>query len=216
MNSVVSEGPLPIGCFFSDQTAHLHLCIAQRNLAPGEGRKTCQTANGNEGEARPKTLSPGRGNSHIFYFASNPTCLPNTHQRLPRCPSREATRSKISTLRYADNSTRNHSGKYSQYRTPLHLLTYRNRPFQREIILAALAGNDVFVQAATSFGKSLCFQLPAVIDHGSKYLRVSESSRLRVALSDAARFPVTIVISPLLSLMVSPVSGQSVCNKYLR
>ncbi len=41
------------------------------------------------------------------------------------------------------------------------------RPFQREIITAALAGNDVFVQAATSFGKSLCFQLPAVIDRGS-------------------------------------------------
>lgn len=42
------------------------------------------------------------------------------------------------------------------------------RPHQREIILAALDGKDVFVQAATSFGKSLCFQLPAVIDAGSK------------------------------------------------
>jgi superfamily II DNA/RNA helicase len=40
-------------------------------------------------------------------------------------------------------------------------------PHQREIILAALDGKDVFVQAATSFGKSLCFQLPAVIDRGS-------------------------------------------------
>jgi hypothetical protein len=153
---------------FSDQTDHLYSCISQCSLAPGEGRKTCQNANGNEGEARPKTPSPGRGNLQIFYFASNPTCLPNTHHRPPRCPSREATRSKISTLHYAGNSTRNLSGKYSQYRTPLHLLTYWNRPFQREIILAALAGNDVFVQAATSFGKSLCFQLPAVIDHGSK------------------------------------------------
>jgi ATP-dependent helicase YprA (DUF1998 family) len=43
-----------------------------------------------------------------------------------------------------------------------------NRPHQREIIEAALKGYDVYVQAATSFGKSLCFQLPAVIDHGSK------------------------------------------------
>lgn len=43
------------------------------------------------------------------------------------------------------------------------------RPNQREIITAALEGCDVFVQAATSFGKSLCFQLPAVIDHGSRY-----------------------------------------------
>ncbi|KAK3314630.1 P-loop containing nucleoside triphosphate hydrolase protein [Apodospora peruviana] len=58
------------------------------------------------------------------------------------------------------------------------------RPFQREIILAALDGNDVFVQAATSFGKSLCFQLPAVIDHG-----------------------ITIVISPLLSLMMNQVEA---------
>ncbi len=42
------------------------------------------------------------------------------------------------------------------------------RPYQREIIEAALEGKDVFVQAATSFGKSLCFQLPAVLDEGSK------------------------------------------------
>jgi superfamily II DNA helicase RecQ len=41
------------------------------------------------------------------------------------------------------------------------------RPQQREIIQAAVDGKDVFVQAATSFGKSLCFQLPAVVDQGS-------------------------------------------------
>lgn len=41
------------------------------------------------------------------------------------------------------------------------------RPYQREIIEAALCGYDIYVQAATSFGKSLCFQLPAVIDTGS-------------------------------------------------
>ncbi|KAK0634959.1 P-loop containing nucleoside triphosphate hydrolase protein [Bombardia bombarda] len=58
------------------------------------------------------------------------------------------------------------------------------RPGQREIILAALDGKDVFVQAATSFGKSLCFQLPAVVDRG-----------------------ITIVISPLLSLMMNQVSA---------
>ncbi|KAM7220216.1 P-loop containing nucleoside triphosphate hydrolase protein [Rhypophila decipiens] len=63
------------------------------------------------------------------------------------------------------------------------------RPFQREIILAALHGHDVFVQAATSFGKSLCFQIPAVIDHG-----------------------MTIVISPLLSLMMNQVEALRAAN----
>lgn len=52
------------------------------------------------------------------------------------------------------------------------------RPIQREIIETSLAGKDVYLQAATSFGKSLCFQLPAVVDHG-----------------------ITIVVSPLLALM---------------
>ncbi|KAF4986711.1 hypothetical protein FGRMN_10708 [Fusarium graminum] len=58
------------------------------------------------------------------------------------------------------------------------------RPHQREIIEAALDGYDVYVQAATSFGKSLCFQLPAVIDQG-----------------------ITIVVSPLLSLMLNQVEA---------
>ncbi|KAF7896404.1 hypothetical protein EAF00_006418 [Botryotinia globosa] len=58
------------------------------------------------------------------------------------------------------------------------------RPLQREVIVAALDGHDVFIQAATSFGKSLCFQLPAVIDQG-----------------------ITIVISPLLSLMTDQVNA---------
>jgi RecQ family ATP-dependent DNA helicase len=52
------------------------------------------------------------------------------------------------------------------------------RPLQREVIAAAVEGHDVFLQASTSFGKSLCYQLPAMTTHG-----------------------VTVVVCPLLSLM---------------
>ncbi|PWY86181.1 ATP-dependent DNA helicase [Aspergillus heteromorphus CBS 117.55] len=58
------------------------------------------------------------------------------------------------------------------------------RPLQREVVAAAIEGHDVFLQANTSFGKSLCFQLPAVISHG-----------------------VTVVICPLLALMTDQVKA---------
>ncbi|KAK7559914.1 P-loop containing nucleoside triphosphate hydrolase protein [Phyllosticta citricarpa] len=58
------------------------------------------------------------------------------------------------------------------------------RPLQRDVITTALDGEDVFLQAATSFGKSLCFQLPAIVDHG-----------------------LTLVISPLLALMNNQVAA---------
>ncbi len=55
---------------------------------------------------------------------------------------------------------------------------------QREVITSALEGHDVFLQAATSFGKSLCFQLPAIID-----------------------YRITIVVSPLLALMNNQIAA---------
>jgi ATP-dependent DNA helicase RecQ len=52
------------------------------------------------------------------------------------------------------------------------------RPLQREIIEATLEGRDVFAVLPTGGGKSLCFQLPALIREG-----------------------LTVVVSPLIALM---------------
>src|SRR5476649_2519724 len=58
------------------------------------------------------------------------------------------------------------------------------RPLQEEIIRDTLAGKDVFALLPTGGGKSLCFQLPALVRPG-----------------------LTVVISPLIALMKDQVDA---------
>lgn len=65
------------------------------------------------------------------------------------------------------------------------------RPMQREIIEAVTLGHDAFVVMPTGGGKSLCYQLPALID---------------AEKTDATSGGTTIVISPLIALMQDQVA----------
>lgn len=69
------------------------------------------------------------------------------------------------------------------------------RPLQEEIVEAALAGRDVFALLPTGGGKSLCYQLPALLRDG-----------------------LTVVVSPLIALMkdqVDSLTANGVAATYL-
>src|SRR5436853_3924708 len=63
------------------------------------------------------------------------------------------------------------------------------RPLQEEIIRDSLGGKDVFAVLPTGGGKSLCYQLPALIRPG-----------------------LTVVVSPLIALMKDQVNAMETCG----
>ena len=66
-----------------------------------------------------------------------------------------------------------------------HHFGYRNfLPLQREIVEATTAGRDVLALLPTGGGKSLCYQLPALLETG-----------------------LTLVVSPLIALMKDQVDA---------
>jgi RecQ family ATP-dependent DNA helicase len=76
----------------------------------------------------------------------------------------------------------------------LNLTVFGNqsfRPLQLAVMNAALAGRDCFVLMPTGGGKSLCYQLPAIIDGCSDDPRPERRGLLGL----------TVVVSPLLSLI---------------
>ena len=74
------------------------------------------------------------------------------------------------------------------------------RGIQREVIDRVLAGRHALVIMPTGGGKSLCYQLPAVVLHRQKTAEQKTSNA-------KSRPPLTLVLSPLIALMKDQVDA---------
>ncbi|KAF8685971.1 hypothetical protein HU200_043897 [Digitaria exilis] len=136
----------------------------------------------------------GPGNSDLFYSPAPYSCSDNLSTPLPSV-WREYT-PKFIDINYTEGSDDKRWSSTSFPWTKELEAKNRNkfgnrsfRPNQREIINATMSGNDVFVLMPTGGGKSLTYQLPALISEG-----------------------LTLVVCPLVSLIQDQIMHLSQAN----